>query len=262
MMTITFLGTGTSQGVPVIGCECAACQSKGLKDKRLRASVMIETQGKTLVIDTGPDFRQQMLRAQTHKNTPADLCLDAVLFTHEHKDHIAGLDDVRPFNFRFDKDMPVYATERVQTALRREYQYIFTPPFYPGAPKIELHTISKDQKFVAAGIEVQPIEVMHYELPVLGFRIDDFTYITDAKTITATEKAKIRGTKTLILNALRKGEHRSHLTLEEALAWVEELQPEQAYFTHISHKLGRHEVIEKELPANVWLAYDGLVIDV
>jgi len=260
MMRITFLGTGTSQGVPVIGCDCVVCQSIDVRDKRLRTSVMIETQGKTLVIDTGPDFRQQMLREQTHKNISTDLRVDAVLFTHEHKDHVAGLDDVRPFNFRFEKDMPVYASERVQKALHREYQYIFTPPFYPGAPKITLHTISKNQPFTVEGIDVQPIEVMHYDLPTLGFRIGDFTYITDAKTISEPEKEKIRGTKKLVLNALRRKEHRSHLTLEEALELVEELQPEQAYFTHISHRLGTHEEIQKELPQNVLLAYDGLKV--
>jgi len=260
-MKITFLGTGTSQGVPVIGCSCEVCQSNDLKDKRLRTSVMIETQGKILVIDTGPDFRQQMLREQQHRDLN-EFCVDAVLFTHEHKDHVAGLDDVRPFNFRFQKDMPVYASLRVQEALHREYQYIFTPPFYPGAPKIELHTISKSQSFSIEGINIQPIEVMHYNLPTLGFRIDDFTYITDAKTISDTEKEKIRGTKTLVLNALRRKEHRSHLTLGEALALVEELAPQQAYFTHISHRLGTHASVQKELPPNVILAYDGLKIEV
>ncbi len=252
-MKITFLGTGTSQGVPVIACDCAVCQSEDIRDKRLRCSIIVETQGKAIVIDTGPDFRQQMLRAKVKK-------VDAVLFTHEHKDHVAGLDDVRPFNFKYNQDMPVYATEQVQKALRREYQYVFEPPFYPGIPRIQLHTIHKDQPFEAANIPVIPIEVMHYKLPTLGFRFGDFTYITDAKTISEKEKEKVRGSKILVLNALRKDNHLSHLTLEEALEWVEELQPEQAWFTHMSHRLGTHTNIEKELPASVRLAYDNLTL--
>ncbi len=260
-MRITFLGTGTSQGVPVIGCTCAVCQSADTRDKRFRTSVMIETQDKIIVIDTGPDFRQQMLREQVHHDLD-EFCVDAVLFTHEHKDHIAGLDDVRPFNFRFQRDMQVYATERVQTALKREYQYVFTPPFYPGAPLIQLNTISKDEKFVVEGIEIQPIEVMHADLPVLGFRFGDFTYLTDVKTISPQEKEKIRGTKTLVLSALRQKEHHSHLNLEEALVLTEEFQAEQTYFIHMSHLLGTHEAVSRELPSNVALAYDGLKIEV
>ncbi len=260
-MKITFLGTGTSQGVPVIGCTCAVCQSADTRDKRLRTSVMIETQGKIIVIDTGPDFRQQMLREQVHHDLD-EFCVNAVLFTHEHKDHIAGLDDVRPFNFRFQRDMQVYATERVQQALKREYQYVFTPPFYPGAPLIQLNTISKDEKFVVEGIEIQPIGVMHADLPVLGFRFAGFTYLTDVKTISPQEKEKIRGTKTLVLSALRRKEHHSHLNLEEALALAEEFQAEQTYFIHMSHLLGTHEAVSRELPSNVALAYDGLKIEV
>jgi len=258
-MKVTFLGTGTSQGVPVIGCMCAVCLSTNSRDKRLRTSVMIEVNGKILVIDAGPDFRQQMLREQIHHDL-STFCVGAVLFTHEHKDHIAGLDDVRPFNFRFKRDMQVYATERVQTALKREYEYVFTPPFYPGAPLIQLNTISKEEKFVVEGIDIQPIGVMHGNFPVLGFRIGDFTYITDIKTISPKEKEKIRGTKTLVLSALQRQKHHSHLTLYQALELTEELKAEQTYFTHISHRLGRHEEINRELPQGVELAYDGLKV--
>ena len=258
-MTITFLGTGTSQGVPVIGCTCKVCQSADVRDKRLRTSLMVETQGKVIVIDTGPDFRQQMLREQVHQDLN-DFCVDAVLFTHEHKDHIAGLDDVRPFNFRFRRDMQVYASERVQEALRREYQYVFTPPFYPGAPLLQLNTISKDEKFEVEGVDIQPIEIMHGRLPILGFRFGNFTYLTDVKSISPKEKEKIYGTKTLVLSALRRKEHHSHLTLDEALMLAEELDAKQTFFTHISHRMGKHEEVSKELPENVQLAYDGLKI--
>jgi len=258
-MKVTFLGTGTSQGIPVIGCTCTVCQSSDTHDKRLRTSVMIEAKGKILVIDTGPDFRQQMLREQVHHDLDK-FCVDAVLFTHKHKDHIAGLDDVRPFNFRFNRDMQVYATAQVQKALRREYQYVFAPLPYPGAPLIKLNTISKDKKFTIENIDIQPIEIMHGELPILGFRFGDFTYLTDVKTISQKEKEKIYGTKTLVLSALRRKEHHSHLTLQEALALVEALRPQQTYFVHMSHRLGTHEEISRELPGNVQLAYDGLKI--
>lgn len=253
-MKVTFLGTGTSQGVPVIACECAVCVSENSRDKRLRVSVLIEYKMKSLVIDTGPDFRQQMLRAGVKK-------LDAILMTHEHKDHIAGLDDIRAFNFRSKKDMPVYAHPRVQEALRREYHYIFSEDPYSGIPKVELQTIGLDP-FTVGEIEVKPIEVMHYLLPVLGFRIADFAYITDAKTIAEEELEKLRGLDVLVVNALRKEPHISHFTLSEALALVEQLQPKRAYFTHISHLMGLHSEVELELPPNVHIAYDGLVVKV
>lgn len=253
-MRITFLGTGTSQGVPLIGCGCAVCQSKDTKDNRLRCSVLVETNGKRIVVDTGPDFRQQMLRYNV--NT-----LDAVILTHEHKDHLAGLDEVRAYNFLQQKVMPVYATQRVQQAIRREFAYIFETPQYPGIPKIDLHTIGH-APFEAEGIPVTPVEVMHHQLPVLGFRFGNFAYITDANFISETEKKKIANCEILVLNALRREAHISHFTLAEALALVEELQPKQAYFTHISHQLGLHEEIEKELPPNVKIAYDGLVVEI
>jgi phosphoribosyl 1,2-cyclic phosphate phosphodiesterase len=211
---------------------------------------MIEENGKTFVIDTGPDFRQQMLRENVKQ-------LDAVIFTHEHKDHTAGFDDIRAFNFINKKKMEVYASARVQEAIRREYSYIFSDFKYPGIPEINLHLITKD-RFIVEGVTFEPIEVMHYKLPVLGFRIGDFTYITDANFITDEEKDKIRNSRILVLNALRREPHISHFTLEQAIALVEDLQPERAYFTHISHQLGLHADVQKELPGNITIAYDGL----
>jgi phosphoribosyl 1,2-cyclic phosphate phosphodiesterase len=249
-LKITFLGTGTSQGVPLIACKCEVCTSTNVKDKRLRSSVMVETSTTTIVIDTGPDFRQQMLREQVEQ-------LDAVVFTHEHKDHIAGLDDVRAFNFINGKHIEVYATSRVQAAIKREFAYIFAEDKYPGIPLINLHEINV-APFKINHIEFIPIEVMHYKMPVLGFRIADFTYITDAKSISEKEKEKIKGSKVLVLNALRREEHISHFTFQEAIDLAKELDVEQAYFTHISHQLGLHEQVSEELPSNIFLAYDGL----
>jgi phosphoribosyl 1,2-cyclic phosphate phosphodiesterase len=247
---ITFLGTGTSQGVPIIACPCTVCQSTDQKDKRLRTSILIEEKGKTFVIDTGPDFRQQMLRENVKQ-------MDAVLFTHEHKDHTAGFDDIRAFNFINKKKMEVYASSRVQEAIRREYAYIFSDFKYPGIPEINLHLIT-DKKFNIEGVEFTPVEVMHYKLPVLGFRVGDFTYITDANYISEQEKEKIKYSKVLVLNALRREPHISHFTLQQAIEMVNELQPEKAYFTHISHQLGLHAEVQKELPENIEIAYDGL----
>ena len=249
-MKITFLGTGTSQGVPLIACKCEICSSTNAKDKRLRSAIMLETASTTIVIDTGPDFRQQMLREQVEK-------LDAVVFTHEHKDHIAGLDDVRAFNFINGKHIEVYATSRVQAAIKREFAYIFAEDKYPGIPLINLHEIN-GAPFKINDIELIPIEVMHYKMPVLGFRIADFTYITDAKSISEKEKEKIKGSKVLVLNALRREEHISHFTFQEAIDLAQELEVEQAYFTHISHQLGLHEQVSEELPSGIFLAYDGL----
>lgn len=253
-MRVTFLGTGTSQGVPVIGCNCPVCASLDFRDKRLRSSIHVEIARKSLVIDTGPDFRAQMLREQISK-------LDAVIFTHEHKDHTAGLDDIRPFNFMQKKDMPVFATTKVLNQIKREFAYIFEEVKYPGVPQVKAETISKDEVFEIEGISIQPIEVMHYRLPVLGFRIGDFTYITDAKTIAPRELEKIKGSKVLVLNALQSSHHISHFTLDEAIEMVNLIQPEKAYFTHISHKLGTHADVEKQLPDHIKLAFDGLKID-
>jgi phosphoribosyl 1,2-cyclic phosphate phosphodiesterase len=249
-LKITFLGTGTSQGVPLIACKCEVCKSTNVKDKRLRSSIMVETSTTTIVIDTGPDFRQQMLREQVEQ-------LDAVVFTHEHKDHIAGLDDVRAFNFINGKHIEVYAKSRVQAAIKREFAYIFAEDKYPGIPLINLNEIDL-APFQIKDIKLIPIEVMHYKMPVLGFRIDDFTYITDAKSISEKEKEKMKGSKVLVLNALRREEHISHFTFQEAIDLAKELDVEQAYFTHISHQLGLHDAVSEELPSNIFLAYDGL----
>ena len=253
-MKITFLGTGTSQGVPLIGCECEVCQSADPRDKRLRSSILVENEGKNFVIDSGPDFRQQMLREKIKH-------LDAVIFTHEHKDHIAGLDEVRAFNYWSGKEMDVFATLRVQEALRREFAYVFSGVDYPGIPRIKLHTI-QEVPFDVHGTIFRPIDVMHMNLPVLGFRIADFTYITDANFISEEQNKKIRGSKTIVLNALRREKHISHYSLEEAIELLTELAPEKAYLIHISHQLGKHAELEKELPRFIECAYDGLRIDV
>lgn len=249
MTEVTFLGTGTSQGVPVIACNCEVCKSVHPHDKRLRSSILIKSNGKTVVVDTGPDFRQQMLRENVKQ-------LDAIVFTHEHKDHVAGLDDVRAFNFLSKGAMDIYATTRVQAALKKEFHYAFSEEKYPGTPVLNLNTI-ENKKFTAAGIEFEPIEVMHYKLPVLGFRFNDFTYITDAKTISDTEKEKMKGSRFLVLNALRKSEHISHFNLDQALELIKEINPKRAFLTHISHLMGQHEEVESMLPDNVEIAYDG-----
>ena len=253
-MTITFLGTGTSQGVPVIACNCVVCTSDDLHDKRLRTSIMLEGMGEVIVIDSGPDFRYQMLREHVQH-------LDAILFTHEHKDHIAGMDDIRAFNYRQKEAIDVYATKRVQDALKREFAYVFDGFKYPGIPELKLHTIA-GEPFNISEIKIIPIEVMHHKLPVLGFRINDFTYITDAKTVDETEKQKIRGSKILVVNALQKQQHLSHFTIDEAIVFADDIGAEITYFTHISHNLGLHEIISKTLPPHIRLAYDGLKIEI
>jgi len=251
-LKITFLGTGTSQGIPVITCNCVVCQSGDYRDKRLRVSVLIETADKTIVIDSGPDFRYQMLRAGVKD-------LDAILYTHEHKDHVAGLDDIRPFNYLLGKNIDIYATERVQEGLRREFAYIFSEVKYHGLPQIEMHTIGYKPFFIG-GTEIVPLDIMHYKLPILGFRIGDFTYITDAKTVPEHTVERIKGTKILVINALQRQSHISHFTLDEALAFAARINAETTYFTHISHNLGLHEDVERELPNNIKLAYDGLTL--
>ena len=253
-MIITFLGTGTSQGVPVIACECEVCISADKHDKRLRTSILLEAEDKTIVIDSGPDFRYQMLRAKVRH-------LDAIVFTHEHKDHIAGMDDIRAFNYKQQGPVDVYADHRVQRALRREFPYIFEDFKYPGIPQITLHNIDAEP-FDIGSVHFTPIEVMHFKLPVMGFRIKDFTYITDAKTVSEEEKAKIRGSKILVINALQKQTHISHFTLEEAIAFAQDIGAEKTYFTHISHRLGKHADVSKELPAGIELAYDGLTLEI
>lgn len=251
-MKLTFLGTGTSQGVPVIGCTCAVCLSADERDKRLRTSALLSSGNTTLVFDTGPDFRAQMLRANVTE-------LDAVVFTHPHKDHTAGLDDVRPFIFRQEKPMAIYANALTIASLKREYAYAFATEKYPGAPTFDLHEIS-DAPFQVGDIELTPIPVDHYNMPVLGFRAGNLAYVTDANYISDASLALLEGLEVLVLNALRKEQHYSHFTLEEALAVVERLQPKRAVFTHISHLMGKHADVSRELPAHVALATDGLVV--
>ncbi len=248
-LKITFLGTGTSSGVPMIGCACEVCTSADEKDKRLRSSVMIESATTTIVIDTTPDFRYQMLRAGVKK-------LDAVLFTHPHKDHIAGLDDVRAYNYFQQQPMDLYANSLTEEAIKREFAYAFSDKKYPGIPNLNLITID-DQPFQVGDIPVIPILVWHLKMPVLGFRFGKFTYITDANKIDEIEKEKIKGSEAMVLNALRREAHISHFTLDEAVAMVQELGVSTAYFTHISHQLGQHEIINADLPAGIQLAYDG-----
>lgn len=254
-MKITILGSGTSQGVPVIACNCSVCSSGNSKDVRLRSSIMFTVNDENYVVDSGPDFRQQMLRENVQS-------LRAVLYTHEHKDHIAGMDDVRAFNFKEKRDMEIFCSNSVEEALRREFYYVFGANTYPGIPKVNLNRINKDKFILPCGESITPIEVMHYKMPVLGFRVKDFTYITDAKTISEEEKQKVKGSKILIVNALRKEEHISHFNLNEALAFIKEINPEQAFLTHISHLFGKHEEIEQELPENVKVAYDGLTLEI
>ncbi len=254
-MKVTFLGTGTSGGVPILCCDCAICSSTNPLDKRLRTSVLLEIENTNIIIDTSPDFRQQLLRQNTKK-------IDAIIFTHEHKDHVGGLDDIRPFNFFNNVTIPLYVSSNVDKAIRQEFHYAFGDTTYPGVPRLNLIHIEPSKPFFVAdtAIQVLPIHVMHGTLPILAFRIKDFTYITDAKYITAEDKEKIKGTKTLVVNALRKEEHFSHFNLEEALAFIQEIKPEKAYLTHIGHQLGKHDEISNILPPNVFLAYDTLQI--
>ncbi|CAG4994957.1 Phosphoribosyl 1,2-cyclic phosphate phosphodiesterase [Dyadobacter sp. CECT 9275] len=252
-MKITLLGTGTSQGIPVIACDCAVCRSEDPRDKRLRVSVWIQTKNRSFVIDAGPDFRQQMLRANVRS-------LDAILFTHQHKDHTAGLDDSRAFNHRQQKDIPLYGRAEVLNQIRTEFSYAFSEFRYPGVPQFEMHYI-ENKPFSVEGITFLPIEVMHHKLPVFGFRIGDFTYITDVNFISEEEQEKIKGTKVLVLDTLQKEPHLSHFTLPQSLDLIDKLNVPQAYLTHISHKLGRHADVEKELPPHVRLAFDGMEIE-
>ncbi len=253
-MKVTFLGTGTSQGVPIICCDCAVCKSTNIKDNRLRSSILIESETAKVVIDSGPDFRQQLLRRELKT-------LDAVVFTHEHKDHIAGLDEVKAFNYFNKMRMPVYATERVQNALKREFAYIFSDDKYPGIPEVDLFTVT-DEPIIIKDMTLLPIDVVHFKMPVKAYRINNFTYITDANYISEEEKEKIKGSEIIVINALRREPHLSHFTFSEAINLMEELKPKKAYFTHISHQLGLHTEVSKELPDFIELAYDGLQVEI
>ncbi len=249
-MKITFLGTGTSQGVPVIACDCEICRSGDTRDKRLRTSVLIEKDNTILVIDAGPDFRQQMLRENVRR-------LDAIILTHEHKDHIAGMDDVRAFNYKSQDAIDIFAEDRVQKAVRKDYSYVFAEYQYPGIPKMKLNPIS-EYGFSIRGTALTPLRVFHYRLPVYGFRIGNFAYITDANYIPEETKEKLFGIKYLVINALRKEKHISHFSLREAIDLIREISPRKAFITHISHQMGFHEEVSGTLPPGIMLAYDGL----
>ena len=253
-MKITFLGTGTSQGVPVIACDCKTCQSDDPRDKRLRTSLLLESEKAIIVFDAGPDFRQQMLREKvTH--------IDAIVLTHEHKDHIAGMDDVRAFNYKTQDAIDIYAEERVLREIRREYSYVFAEQQYPGIPKMRLNEINTEN-FSIKGLEIMPVRVMHFRLPILGFRINDFAYITDANSVPEESKEKLYGVKYLVINALRKEKHISHFSLYEAIQIIREISPRQAFITHISHQMGLYRDVSKELPPEIRLAFDGLSIEI
>ncbi len=252
---VTFLGTATSIGVPVIACDCPVCKSTDKKDKRFRASILIQIADIAIAVDCGPDFRIQMIRENVEN-------LDAVIFTHEHRDHIAGLDDIRAFNYVLNKKIDIYGCERVMEAIKIEFPYIFADNMrYFGAPQLEIHNIGCEP-FEINGVNIIPIQVMHDKLPILGFRIGDFTYITDASFISEVEKEKIKGSKVIVLNALRNSKHIAHFSVAEAVEILEELKPEQGYLTHVSHFIGLHEDVNKKLPPFIQLAYDSLVIEV
>tara|TARA_B100001142_G_scaffold290270_1_gene307607 strand:+ start:1600 stop:2442 length:843 start_codon:yes stop_codon:yes gene_type:complete len=247
-MKITLLGTGTSQGVPVIACSCRVCSSENFKDKRLRSSIMIEVNDQRFVIDTGPDFRQQMLRENVED-------IDAILFTHHHKDHVAGMDDIRAFNHKWKKDMQLYCTERTKKALHMEFPYVFTQEKYPGTPSVDIHVIDSNS-FSINGVDITPIDVLHYKMQVFGFRISNFIYLTDVSKVPDSELEKMKGADLIILDALRRKKHLSHLNLDEAIELISKLRPKRALLTHISHYMGLHEEVNNELPDYIDLAFD------
>ncbi|MGH1434723.1 MAG: MBL fold metallo-hydrolase [Lewinella sp.] len=252
-MEIIFLGTGTSQGIPVIGCSCSVCQSTDPRDNRLRVAVLLRKGNQQIVIDAGPDFRQQMLRARVTD-------LNAVLLTHEHNDHIIGLDDVRPFIFRQLTPMPIYCDERVAGELRERFAYAFAEDPYPGAPRFELHPTNQKELIQIGDFDIGIIRYLHGRLPIQGYRIGNFAYLTDIKRITDKELEKLDNLQILVISALHHEDHHSHLKLKEALALIKRINPQQAYLTHLSHKMGTHQEVEKLLPKNVCIAYDQLAL--
>ncbi|MCR4681641.1 MAG: MBL fold metallo-hydrolase [Bacteroidales bacterium] len=252
-MKVTLLGTGTSQGVPVVGCQCDVCRSSDPRDARLRTSAFVEVKGTRLLIDAGPDLRQQLLRNHI-------TMVDAILVTHEHKDHLGGVDDIRPIYFQKRAPIEIYGLQRVLNVIRKDYDYAFKPHPYPGVPSLHLNPI-KDDPFVVNGVEILPIHVRHLTLPILGYRIGNFGYVTDASFIPETDLNKLKGLDVLVLNALRIKEHYSHFNLAQALHVIELLAPKRAYLTHISHEMGRYVEVSPMLPDNVFLGEDGMVID-
>ena len=253
-MHVRLLGTGTSQGIPIIGCHCPVCTSTDERDHRLRTSALVEVDGVNILIDAGPDLRQQLLRCGVTR-------LDALLLTHEHKDHTGGIDDVRPINFLMKTPLNIYGQPRVMKAIRNDYSYAFGPDQYPGVPQLVLNPL-QPEPFEVKGVEVIPVKVRHMTLPIFGYRIRNFGYITDASFISETEKKKLMGVKVLVINALRREQHYSHFNLEQALAIIEEIKPERAYLTHVSHRLGKYVDVSQELPQNVFLGIDNQVIEV
>ncbi len=253
-MFVRLLGTGTSQGIPIIGCHCPVCTSTDERDHRLRTSALVEVDGVNILIDAGPDLRQQLLRCGVTR-------LDALLLTHEHKDHTGGIDDVRPINFLMKTPLNIYGQPRVMKAVRNDYSYAFGPDQYPGVPQLVLNPL-QPEPFEVKGVEVIPVKVRHMTLPIFGYRIRNFGYITDASFISETEKKKLMGVKVLVINALRREQHYSHFNLEQALAIIEEIKPERAYLTHVSHRLGKYVDVSQELPQNVFLGIDNQVIEV
>jgi phosphoribosyl 1,2-cyclic phosphate phosphodiesterase len=253
-LTVTILGTGTSHGVPIVGCKCEVCISDDIRDKRTRTSALLSWGETNIAIDIGPDFRQQMLRAQVDH-------LEGILITHQHNDHVIGLDEIRPFNFISKSAMNIYATIEVQSELKHRFSYAFDKEPYPGAPKVNFIDIQKDQTILINGREIIPVEVGHGNMTVLGFRIGNFAYITDAKTINPEELRKLEGLDVLVVNALHYHEHFAHFNVSEALDLISFLKPEKAYLTHISHKMGKHTDVNQTLPEGVALAYDGLQIN-
>lgn len=251
-LEVIILGSGTSQGVPVVGCTCRVCQSDDAPDKRLRTSILVQNHDTVVVIDAGPDFRQQMLREHVSR-------LDAVVITHNHKDHTGGIDDVRAYNWIQKKPMDIHARQQVLEAIKRDYFYAFEEKKYPGAPDIRLHEIDGGP-FSIGALPFLPIDALHHQMPVYGFRIGDFSYLTDANTIEPKELEKMKGSRVVLLNALRKEKHISHFNLDEAIDIIRYLGPEKGYLTHISHQMGLYREVSKELPENIFLAYDGLKI--
>lgn len=254
-MKVTFLGTGTSQGIPIIGCKCAVCKSSNTRDKRLRTSALVSVGDKNILIDIGPDFREQMLRNDVSH-------LNAILVTHAHRDHVAGIDDIRPYNYYQQSPIDIYARSNAIEAIRRDYAYIFAQHIYPGLPEANLIEVSGSSVFSIGNTEVVPIEAMHKDMPILGYKMGRFAYVTDANYIAPTELDKIKGVDVLVINALRIEKHFSHYSLAEALEVIEYLKPRKAYLTHMSHEMGFYDEVSRHLPENVFLAYDGLIVEI